>query len=795
MRRRAAALRETRQLLGRGAPLATLAVLAALAGPAHAGQQSGQNAPPADAGAAAQPIHGPPPPVPPATIARDAANQATVRAVRLTAPLDIDGELDEQVYNDLPPASGFIQILPDEGDVATEQTEVWVLFDDDNLYVSARCFNSAPESEWVASDMRRDGMGLGQYVGIVLDTFYDRRNAVEFVVNPIGGRMDGEISNERGWNQDWNPVWSVEVGRFDGGWTFEAVIPFKSLRYRPGRRQTWGFNIERRIVWNNEYSALVPLPASLSYGAIMQISQAATLVGLEVPDAGINLELKPYAIAELNGVRTAAPRFSNIATGDIGLDVKYGVTDNLVADLTVNTDFAQVEADEQQINLTRFSLFFPEKREFFLENQGVFSFGGEAGAGQFAGISNTPILFYSRRIGLHATEEGVTREVPIDAGGRFTGRIGKYSLGLLNIRTADAPAAGAQATSFSVLRLRRDLLRRSNVGVMFTDRSVSLTGRDRNQVFGVDGLFSFYQNLNIRTYWAATRTGLRDAGDDESSHRVQLDYTGDRYGVQLERLAVGDDFNPEIGFLRRDDFEQSFAKFRFSPRPRSIAAIRQFFWEGQIDYITDRGGVLETRQARGRFAVEFENSNLFDVIYNRNYEYLVEAFPLAAEVVVPVGGYDFDDVEVGYQLGQQNRVSGRVSLQHGGFYGGTKTSLNFGMGSGFFGTRLELTRQLSIEPTLSLNWIDLPFGKFDTRLVSSRVIYALNPLMFVSALVQYNSATSSVSTNLRLRWEYHPGSELFVVYNEERANTLLTPRRYPLQNRALIVKLNRLFRF
>ena len=786
------------QLLHRAIRVAAaLAAATALTTSVQAAQPAGQNAPPAQPGVQQERIFGPPPPAPPTTIARDAANQATLRAVRLAAPLDIDGLLGEQVYRDLAPASDFIQILPDEGEIASEQTEVWVLFDDDNLYVSARCLSAAPESEWVANDMRRDGMGLGQYVGIVLDTFYDRRNAVELVINPLGGRMDGQITNERGWNQDWNPIWSVRVGRFDGGWTFETVIPFKSLRYRPGRTQVWGFNIERRVVWNNEYSALVPLPASRSYAAIMQISEAATLVGLEVPDAGINLELKPYAIAELSGARTAAPRLSNVATGDFGLDVKYGITENLVADLTLNTDFAQVEADEQQINLTRFSLFFPEKREFFLENQGVFAFGGEAGAGQFAGISNTPILFYSRRIGLHS-EDGVTREAPIDAGGRLTGRIGKYSVGLLNVRTGNAPAAGAQATSFSVFRLRRDLFRRSNIGVMVTDRSVSQHGAGRNQVFGADGLFSFYQNLNISTYWAETRTGSAgraDIGEDRSSHRVQLDYTGDRYGVQLERLAVGDDFNPEIGFLRRDDFEQSFAKFRFSPRPRSIAAIRQFFWEGQIDYIADRDGLLETRQARGRFAVEFENSNLFDVIYNRNYEYLIEPFPLAADVIVPVGGYDFDDVEVGYQLGQQNRVSGRVSVQHGAFYGGTKTSLNFGLGSGFVGPRLELTPQLSIEPNLSLHWIDLPFGQFSTQLVSTRTIYALNPLMFVSALVQYNSATNSVNTNLRLRWEYHPGSELFVVYNEERANALLTPRRYPLQNRALIVKFNRLFRF
>ena len=434
----------------------------------------------------------------------------------------------------------------------------------------------------------------------------------------------------------------------------------------------------------------------------MQVSQAATLVGLEAPDAGIDLEIKPYAIGESNSTRSAGPGLANVVTGDIGLDVKYGVTQNLVADLTLNTDFAQVEADEQQVNLTRFSLYFPEKREFFLENQGVFAFGGEAGAGQFAGISNTPILFYSRQIGLH-TERGVTREVPIDAGGRLTGRIGRYSLGLLNIRTADAPGAGARPTNFSALRVRRDILRRSNIGAMFTGRSVSRAGPGSNESYGVDGLFSFYQNLNISTYWAETRTPGAALGDDETSYRAQLDYTGDRYGLQLERLAVGENFNPEIGFLRRGDFEQSLGRFRFSPRPRSIESIRQFFWEGQLDYITDRQGVLETRQALGRFAMDFENGDLFDVIYNHNYEFLERPFPIAPGVTIPTAGYRFDDVEVGYSLGQQHRISGRVSAQHGGFYGGTKTSVNFGLGSAFSGTRVEITPQLSIEPNLSLN--------------------------------------------------------------------------------------------
>ena len=750
-------------------------------------------------------IDGPPPPLAPAVIARDGRGRATLRAVRLAEPLTLDGALDERVYRDVSPVTGFVQVLPNEGEIAEEQTEVWVLFDGVNFYISGRCQSSVPESEWVADDMRRDGQGIGQYFGIMLDTFYDRRNAVSFLVNPIGGRMDGEVTNERAWNGDWNPVWSARVGRYEGGWTFEMAIPFRSLRYRPGRAQTWGINLERFVVRKNEYSTIVPMQASWGLGASMQMSAAATLVGVEVPPPGVNLEVKPYAIAEGSGVRAGAAGIANDATGDAGLDVKYGLTENLVADFTLNTDFAQVEADEQQINLTRFSLFFPEKREFFLENQGVFSFGAEAGGGQFAGISNQPILFYSRQIGLHSTADGLSREVPITAGGRVSGRIGRFSLGMLNMQTGDltatagaAPGSGVPATNFSVLRLRRDILRRSNIGVMYTGRSDSLYGTGANQAYGVDGLFSFYQNVNLNAYWAETRTPGAGFGGDEASYRGQLDYTGDRYGVRLERLSVGRDFNPEIGFLRRRNFDESLAMFRFSPRPQSIASIRQFFFEGQIDYITNRAGVVETRQSRGRFGMELERGDLFDVVYNRNYEYFDRPFPVAGIFFVPAGAYDFDEVEVGYSFGRQNRLAGRLWVQHGGFYGGTKTSVNFGMGQGFFGTRLEISPQLSFEPIVSFNRIDIPAvgPAFDTGLFSTRAIYAFNPLMFFSGLVQYNSAADAVSMNLRLRWEYSPGSELFVVYNEERYDTMLRPQRFPqLQNRALIVKINRLFRF
>lgn len=733
-------------------------------------------------------IDGPPPPQSPAVISRDAAGRATIRASRVTEPLRIDGTLDERVYQDVLAISDFIQTEPIEGVPSSEQTEVWVLFDRDYLYVSGRCWDSAPESEWIVNEMRRDSMNIlqNENFAFLIDTFYDRRNGVLFQVNPIGGRMDGQITDERNWNGDWNPIWNVQPGRFEGGWTFEAAIPFRSLRYRPGREQTWGLQLRRRIRWKNELSYITRIPASVGNLGAFQASLAATLVGIEVPDGGRNIEIKPYAITDLTTDRTTVPEVSNAFGGNVGLDLKYNVTQNLVTDLTVNTDFAQVEADEQQVNLTRFSLFFPEKREFFLENQGLFGFGGGR-TGPF-GNGNAPVLFYSRRIGL---QDG--REVPMQLGGRLTGRIGRFSLGVMNVQTGDEPVTGTRATNFSVVRLKRDLLRRSSIGMIFTGRSVSTLGTGSSETYGLDGTFSFYDNLNINTYWAQTSTpGSRD---DDVSYRAQLDYSGDRYGVELEHLIVGDDFNPEVGFLRRDDFERSFGSFRFSPRPQSIAAIRKLSWEGRFDYFANRAGVVETRLAQGRFGIEFENSDRFNVEFTQSYEFLEEPFEIASDVTIPVGGYSFQDVLTSFEFGRQRRISGRLSAQHGGFYSGTKTSVEFGVGGGGFrgGSRLELTPRLSVEPGLSLNWLDLAEGQFTTQLVTARTTYTVTPLMFVSALLQGNASNHSLGANIRFRWEYQPGSELFVVYNEQRDT--LTPRFPELENRAFIIKVNRLFRF
>jgi hypothetical protein len=708
-----------------------------------------------------------------------AGRELTIQAVRLDAPLRLDGVLDEPLYTAAPPTTDFLQTEPNDGEPASERTEVWVSFDGDHVYVSFRCFET-DASRMVANEMRRDSNVLWQgddIVAFMFDTFHDRRNSVMFLANAIGGRQDGQVTNERQWNGDWNPVWDVHSARFEGGWAVEAAVPFKSLRYRSGVQQTWGFNAMRVNRWKNEISLITPGPSGQGQQGLQQASRAPTLVGIEAPPAALNLDAKPYVVSDFTSDRRTTG--ADDLDASIGLDVKYGITQNITADLTVNTDFAQVEADEQQINLTRFSLFFPEKREFFLENQGLFAFGGAATGGQNANASSTPILFYSRRIGLDRGEI-----VPIRAGGRITGRVGRYSFGLLNIRTGQDGEAASPATNFAVVRLRRDILRRSSIGVLVTERSAGAIGGGRNLAYGLDGSFSFFSNLNINTYWARTRTG--GLSGDDTSYRAQLDYNGDRYGLQLERLAIGEDFRPETGFIRRGDIRRTSGEARFSPRLPRVQAIRKLLWSGSIDYIESGAGLLETREQQATFGIDFESSDTFRLDYTRTYEFLPRIFEISPGIKLPVGGYDYGSTRVAYNIGQRRRVSAQLALDHGTFYSGHRTSLQISRG------RVNASSQLSMEPTYTVNRVTLAEGAFTSHLAGTRITYTITPMMFVSALVQYRSDGRVASTNARLRWEYQPGSELFVVYNEER-DTL--GRSFPsLMNRAIIVKVNRLFR-
>ena len=743
-------------------------------------------------------IDGPPPPVAPAVITRE-GGQATMRAIRLLAGIEVDGRLDEPVYDAVAPVSDFIQQLPDEGAPATERTDAWVMFDDENFYVAGRCWDSAPPGEWVATEMRRDAFNMlnNDLFGFLIDTFYDRRNALLFYANPLGGFVDQALTNEGNPNRDWNPVWDVKTGRFDGGWTIEMVVPFKSLRYRPAREQVWGIQLRRTVMRKNEWAYLTLIPISAAgfggRGGVFRVSAAGTLVGLEAPPAGNNLEVKPYAIGGLTAAAdpNAGPARRVEGDGKLGVDLKYGVTQNLTADFTVNTDFAQVEVDEQQVNLTRFNLFFPEKREFFLEGRGIFDFARGSfrtarslRRGSVLGGGDAPTLFYSRRIGLQDRQA-----VPILGGGRLTGKIGAFDVGALNIQTGDQTVSGARGTNFTVLRVKRDLLRRSSIGGLVTNRSLALSGDGSNQTYGVDATFSFFDSVNLLGYYARTRTA--DVSVRDASYQARFDYGADRYGLEVDHLLVEDDFRPEVGFVRRDNFRRTSVSGRFSPRPRSIESVRQFVLEASHDYfLTADTGFLETRQNQIAFQTELENSDQFGVRLSDSFELLQEPFsPLGSHVTIPVGGYGFTDVRLTYALGPQRLLNGRVELAAGGYFDGDITSLDLSRG------RVDLLPQLAVEPGVSFNWIDLPGGSFRTDLLRARVNYTFSPRMFFSGLLQYNSANRTLGTNLRLRWEYSPGSELFVVYTEEQNTDPLRPDRYDgLRNHGFVVKLTRLFR-
>ena len=654
--------------------------------------------------------------------------------------------------------------------------------------------------------MRRDTSQLRQNDTFTafFDTFYDRRNGFNFYTNPLGARADQQFTNEGNPNSDWNPVWDVRTGRFVGGWTVEMEIPFKTLRYRSEPPHLWGIQLRRAIRRKNEWVYLTRLPISAGGGSgssgIFRVSAAGTLVGLEPPPASRNIEVKPYGIGGISTDLTANPVVNNEGSGHGGIDVKYGITQNLTADFTYNTDFAQVEVDERQVNLTRFPLFFPEKREFFLEGRGIFGFarggvtgrfgglGGGGGGGGVFGDVNVPQLFYSRKIGL---ERG--RVVPIVGGARVTGKMGPFDVGALNIHAGDEAVSASEPTNFTVVRLRRDVLRRSSIGGMFTNRSVSRAAPgEASQAYGVDGTFAFFENVSLISYFARTRVPIPEYEGKDTSYQGKFEYAADRYGLQVDHLLVEDNFLPEVGFLRRDNFRRTYVSGRFSPRPE-MESVRQFSLEGAVDYILMADVTqLETRQRLLSFQTEFESSDQLTFSATDNYELLLQPFtPPGADFTIPVGGYSFADYQVAYAIGQQRRVNGQVALRRGDYFGGALTSLELSQG------RIAVLPQMSVEPTVSFNWIDTPYGTFQSNLAVTRVNYAFNPRMFFSGLLQYNSADNSFSSNLRLRWEYSPGSELFVVYTDDRdvTNGFRPDRGLDLRNRGFVVKFNRLFRF
>jgi hypothetical protein len=769
-------------------------VLTVAASNAAAAQQITEPAPsaaPASPSMAVPPEYdGPPPPLAPEVINRSAdLTRATIRAVRLTAPLKIDGSLDEEIYRATAAISDFIQQEPQEGAAATEKTEIWVFYDRDNFYLSARCWDSHPE-RMIATEMRRDGPRIprNEDLAFGLDPYFDHRNGFNFEFTPVGGMMDAQIANDGGTiDINWNSILEHATARFEQGWSVEVRIPFRTLRYRSTAAQVWGLQVRRMVRWKNELDYITRIPASVGERGHMRLSLAPAVVGLEVPPPAKNIEIKPYAISSLSTDRTVIPNVTNDGTADWGGDVKYGVTNSLTADFTYNTDFAQVEADLQQVNLTRFSLFFPEKREFFLENSGTFRFANVTGTGAgTSGTDPTPQLFYSRQIGLVGSTA-----VPIIGGGRLSGRTGRYTIGLLNIVSDDAtisslPRREVPITNFAVVRVRRDVLRRSYIGGMFTGRSASQTGGSANEAYGLDGTFNLKTNIAMVGYFARSHTS--GVTRDDRSYKGSFDYQGDRYGVLADYTTVEKNFNPGIGFVPRPDMRRGFGLLRFSPRPGDRRSrIRKYYYNATAEYVTTTSGRVDNETYTGEFAVDLQNSDRASFRYSSFYEFLPVTLPLGPGVAVPPGSYDYQSVLAGYNFGPQRLLfAANTSLEYGSYRDGHKTSALVS------GAALNLPPHLIVEPSYTFNYIDIPQGTLNQHLIAPRITYGITPRAFVSALVQFNTTLNTLSSNVRLRWEYRPGSELFVVWNEQHDSD--TPG-LPLQNRALIVKMNHLWRY
>jgi hypothetical protein len=768
------------------------AALILAASDAAAEEQSGAAAPSAPPGSVAVAVppeyDGPPPPLAPEVINRSAdLTRATIRAVRLTAPLKIDGSLDEETYRTVPSISDFIQQEPQEGAAATEKTEIWIFYDRDNFYLSARCWDSHPE-RMIATEMRRDGPRIprNEDLAFGLDPYFDHRNGFNFEFTPVGGMMDAQIANDGGTiDLNWNSVLEHGTARFEQGWSVEVRIPFRTLRYRSGAAQVWGLQVRRMVRWKNELDYITRIPASVGERGHMRLSLAPAVVGLEVPPPAKNIEIKPYAISSLSTDRTVVPNITNDGSADWGGDVKYGVTNSLTADFTYNTDFAQVEADLQQVNLTRFSLFFPEKREFFLENSGTFRFANVTGTNSL-GTDPTPQLFYSRQIGLVGSTA-----VPIIGGGRLSGRTGRYTIGLLNIVSDEAtisslPRREVPITNFSVVRVRRDVLRRSYIGAMFTGRSATQTGSSSNEAYGLDATFNLKTNISMIGYFARSHSGA--VSGDDGSYKASFDYEGDRYGALADYTTVDKNFNPGVGFVPRPDMRRSFGVFRFSPRPANRRSrIRKYYYNATADYIMTTSGRVDNETYTGEFALDFQNSDRANIKYSNFYEFLPATLPLGPGVAVPPGSYDYQSVLAGYNFGPQRlRFAANTSLEYGSYRDGHKTSALVS------GAAINLPPHLIVEPSYTFNYIVIPQGTLNQHLIAPRITYGITPRAFVSALVQFNTTLDTLSSNVRLRWEYRPGSELFVVWNEQHDSD--TPG-LPLQNRALIVKMNHLWRY
>jgi hypothetical protein len=703
-------------------------------------------------------------------------------AIRAAGPVTLDGRLDEPAWASAPLAKDFIQNDPKEGEPATFDTEARVLYDDDALYIGVFAQDDRP-SDLIVNELRKDfNTGNADGFQVVIDTFHDERNGYQFAINPAGAKWDAQMSNEgRESNANWDGVWDVQTRVAENGWYAEIRIPFRTLKFNADAQQTWGINFMRRLRRLNENSYWSPVQRIHS---LSRVSLAGTIDGLQGLRPGANLRVKPYALGSASRVAD----LPNDGDFDAGFDVKYGVTSSLTWDFTVNTDFSQVEADEQQINLTRFNLFFPEKRDFFLENSGVFQFGsgntgggGGGGGGGRQNASQDMIFFFSRQIGLSEDAESI----PILAGTRLTGRVGGFSVGAMNIQQRSTETT--RSTNYTALRARRDILASSDIGVMVLNKDAA--GGDYNRAVGADANFRFLGDLQMNLAVAKTVSPqeLEPGEGGEWYSKSSIAYRDNFWEVRGMYQTIGDRFNDEMGFVPRTGVNNSEAAIGMHIRPKWASKwLRETYPHWQIENFTRQHGLgLESRYMDFHWPVTLQDSTFIEIGVNPNVEVIREAFPINTRRNINVlpGRYEFNEYFALWRTNGAAPVAfnGRYSI--GDFYDGYRRAYEVG-------TTVRANEHFNVSGNLSFNDIMLSQGSYTTTLLTGRVNYFFNTKVFLNTLLQYNTDARQWSSNMRLNIIHRPLSDFFLVYNERRDS-----RSGNLINRAVIAKVTYLVAF
>ena len=703
----------------------------------------------------------------------DPVPQLAAERMHADERIELDGLLDEPVWARAVPTTDFRQQEPVEGAPPSERTEVRVAYSAGSLYIGAHLFDSDPSGIKGFQRRRDAGLGSDDRFMWILDTFRDGRTAYFFEINPAGLLGDGLLRIGSGANlsKSWDGIWDVRVRRHERGWTAEIRIPFRTLNFDP-RSDTWGINFQRTIRRRSE--ELIWSGYRRNQGLFLPIN-AGVLTGLQGISQGLGLEAKPYVAAS----RSTSGGVTD-AGADIGLDIGYSVTPSLRLAMTVNTDFAETEVDDRQVNLTRFPLFFPERRQFFLEGSSIYNFAGSNGV--------TP--FFSRRIGLVGGEP-----IPVQVGARLGGQAGAWDVGLLQVRTG---AQGDVPTEdFSVARLRRNLFAQSSIGAIYTRRATDPTGEidlPNRHTYGIDldlstSTFLGNKNLQFEAFVAAHTESARDDATtlgDRSVRGFRLNYPNNEWRAHVSLREFGDAWNPAVGFAPRRGFRRLQPTVSWNPRPARLAHVRELQFQLYFEHLADLDGVLETRRVSARpLGIRLNQGDGLEIEVANQFEYLANGFRIAEGVTLAPGEYSFNDVTIDVSTANQRVLSLNGEVQLGQFWSGTRRRTQLG-------ATIRPSGSLNLSSVIERQDVSLPEGDFDTMLMRANANWAPTPFVSLTNSVQYDDVSRGLGLNTRLRWIVRPGSEFFFVYGH---NWLDDAGRFITLSRGATTKLNYTHRF